>query len=197
MPLSQCNSPQLHRYPGNTAGRWATVILRPPTLTSPAASDDSLDFYMHRAHDDSPAFQTTLCIRRQGGGGLEARSRLCGRRAPGSKPDSTEVPLCMGPVERYIIRSSQTPSHWCGVEAWRGVPAQVSSSDRGSKLRGPSQNIPLVALKRDVNITKPIIPKMEHSFAFQQYTAAVVGLAAEFAWFFSKRNEHLGKFFYE
>ncbi|GBN78841.1 hypothetical protein AVEN_200166-1 [Araneus ventricosus] len=37
----------------------------------------------------------------------------------------------------------------------RGVPAQVSSSssDRGSKLRGPSQNSPRVASERDVNIT--------------------------------------------
>ncbi|GBM91228.1 hypothetical protein AVEN_31637-1 [Araneus ventricosus] len=37
-----------------------------------------------------------------------------------------------------------------------GVPTQVSSSssDRGSKLRGPSQNSPRVASKRDVNITK-------------------------------------------
>ncbi|GBL85872.1 hypothetical protein AVEN_63195-1 [Araneus ventricosus] len=37
-----------------------------------------------------------------------------------------------------------------------GVPAHVSStsSDRGSKLRGPSQNNPHVASKRDVNITK-------------------------------------------
>ncbi|GBL79053.1 hypothetical protein AVEN_48999-1 [Araneus ventricosus] len=43
--------------------------------------------------------------------------------------------------------------------AWKlgeEVPAQVSSSlsDRGSKLRGPSQNSPRVASKRDVNITK-------------------------------------------
>ncbi|GBM92342.1 hypothetical protein AVEN_116794-1, partial [Araneus ventricosus] len=38
-----------------------------------------------------------------------------------------------------------------------GVPAQVSSSssDRGSKLRGPSQNNPYVASKRDANVTKP------------------------------------------
>ncbi|GBM71092.1 hypothetical protein AVEN_146306-2-1, partial [Araneus ventricosus] len=38
------------------------------------------------------------------------------------------------------------------------VPAQVSSSssDRRSELRGPSQNSPLVASKRDVNITKLI-----------------------------------------
>ncbi|GBL60188.1 hypothetical protein AVEN_218376-1, partial [Araneus ventricosus] len=27
-------------------------------------------------------------------------SRLWGRRAPGSKPDSTEDPQCMGPVAR-------------------------------------------------------------------------------------------------
>ncbi|GBM29887.1 hypothetical protein AVEN_246451-1 [Araneus ventricosus] len=42
--------------------------------------------------------------------------------------------------------------------AWKlgeGVPAQVSSSDRGSKLRGPSQNSPRVASKRDVNISNP------------------------------------------
>ncbi|GBL72126.1 hypothetical protein AVEN_115130-1 [Araneus ventricosus] len=43
--------------------------------------------------------------------------------------------------------------------AWKfgeGVPAQVSfsSSDRGSKLGGPSQNSPRVASKRDVNVTK-------------------------------------------
>ncbi|GBN99754.1 hypothetical protein AVEN_29398-1 [Araneus ventricosus] len=37
-------------------------------------------------------------------GGLEVRSRLLCRRAPGSKPDSTEVPLCIGPVARQIIR---------------------------------------------------------------------------------------------
>ncbi|GBL93899.1 hypothetical protein AVEN_153655-1 [Araneus ventricosus] len=37
-----------------------------------------------------------------------------------------------------------------------GVPAQVpsSSSDRGSKLRGPDQNSPRVASKRDVSIIK-------------------------------------------
>ncbi|GBO32488.1 hypothetical protein AVEN_74592-1 [Araneus ventricosus] len=34
------------------------------------------------------------------------------------------------------------------------VPPQVSSPDRGSKLRVPSQNILSVASKRDVNVTK-------------------------------------------
>ncbi|GBN40809.1 hypothetical protein AVEN_16221-1, partial [Araneus ventricosus] len=53
-------------------------------------------------------------------GSLVVRSRLRGRRAPGSKPDSTEDPPCMGPAVRQIIRSGQTPSRWCGVEPWRG-----------------------------------------------------------------------------
>ncbi|GBN01537.1 hypothetical protein AVEN_49590-1, partial [Araneus ventricosus] len=35
-----------------------------------------------------------------------------------------------------------------------GVPAQVSS-DRGSKLRDPSQYSPCVVPKRNVNVTKP------------------------------------------
>nr|GBM71797.1 hypothetical protein AVEN_84168-1 [Araneus ventricosus] len=43
--------------------------------------------------------------------------------------------------------------------AWKlgeGVSAQASSSssDRGSKLRGPSQTSPRVASKRDVNVTE-------------------------------------------
>ncbi|GBM39364.1 hypothetical protein AVEN_119030-1 [Araneus ventricosus] len=36
----------------------------------------------------------------KGRGGLVVRSRLWGRRAPGSRPDSTEDPPCMGPVAR-------------------------------------------------------------------------------------------------
>ncbi|GBM78500.1 hypothetical protein AVEN_266025-1 [Araneus ventricosus] len=98
-------------------------------------------------------FQVASEEEERGRGGLVVRSRLWGRRAPVSKPDSTNDSLCMGPA----VRSGQTPSRWCGVEAWRGVPSQVSSSssDRGSKLRGPSPNSPRVASKRDVNITKP------------------------------------------
>ncbi|GBM79988.1 hypothetical protein AVEN_47456-1 [Araneus ventricosus] len=33
-----------------------------------------------------------------GRGGLVVRSRLWGRKVPGSKPDSTEDPPCMGPA---------------------------------------------------------------------------------------------------
>ncbi|GBL92177.1 hypothetical protein AVEN_91518-1 [Araneus ventricosus] len=105
------------------------------------------------------AFVRLISVIFNGRGGLVARSRLWNRRVPGSKPDSTDDPSCMGPAARQIIRSGQTSSRWCGV-AWKfgeGVPAQVSSSssDRGSKLRGSSQNSPHVASKRDVNITKP------------------------------------------
>ncbi|GBN40174.1 hypothetical protein AVEN_159704-1 [Araneus ventricosus] len=53
--------------------------------------------------------------------------------------------------------------------AWKlgeGVSAQVSSSssDRGSKLRGLSQNSPRVASKRDVNITKLIYFDSDYLF---------------------------------
>ncbi|GBM76524.1 hypothetical protein AVEN_128831-1 [Araneus ventricosus] len=36
----------------------------------------------------------------KGSGGLVLSSRPWGRRAPGSEPDSTEDPSCMGPVAR-------------------------------------------------------------------------------------------------
>ncbi|GBL99474.1 hypothetical protein AVEN_68765-1 [Araneus ventricosus] len=36
----------------------------------------------------------------RGRGGLVVRSRLWGRKVPGSRPDSTEDPPCMGPVAR-------------------------------------------------------------------------------------------------
>ncbi|GBM24566.1 hypothetical protein AVEN_217139-1 [Araneus ventricosus] len=64
---------------------------------------------------------------------------------------------CMRPVARQITHSGQTPFSWYGPRAWReGVEAQMSpsSSDRGSKLRDPSQNIPRVASKRGANIIK-------------------------------------------
>ncbi|GBM05952.1 hypothetical protein AVEN_80548-1 [Araneus ventricosus] len=50
-------------------------------------------------------------------------------------------------------------SCWCSAELWKGVPTQASSSssDRGFQLQGPSQNIPHVASKRDVNVTKLIL----------------------------------------
>ncbi|GBN34301.1 hypothetical protein AVEN_163358-1 [Araneus ventricosus] len=73
-----------------------------------------------------------------------------GRRVPGSKPDSTEDPSCIGPVARQIIRRGERSSRWSGVEVWRGGAS--SGDEDGSKLRGTSQNSPRVASKRDVNI---------------------------------------------
>ncbi|GBM48806.1 hypothetical protein AVEN_18747-1 [Araneus ventricosus] len=57
--------------------------------------------------------------------------------------------------ERKLTSSSRRTLLWCG-SLERGVTAQMSSSssDRVSKFRGPSQNSPRVASKRDVNITK-------------------------------------------
>ncbi|GBM76376.1 hypothetical protein AVEN_165977-1 [Araneus ventricosus] len=53
-----------------------------------------------------------------GRGGLVVESRLWDRRVSGPRPDSTEDPPCIGPAAGQIIRSVQTPSRWCCVEAW-------------------------------------------------------------------------------
>ncbi|GBM90656.1 hypothetical protein AVEN_141686-1 [Araneus ventricosus] len=55
-----------------------------------------------RAGKTSPNFRTTPASSPSipGRGGLVVRSRLWGRRVPGSRPDSTEDPPCMGPVAR-------------------------------------------------------------------------------------------------
>ncbi|GBM71419.1 hypothetical protein AVEN_185725-1 [Araneus ventricosus] len=82
-----------------------------------------------------------------GCGGLVVRSRPQGRKVPGSKPDSTEEP------PRKRVWCTLNPSRPFGE---RRATAQVSSSssDRGSKVRGPSQNSPRVASKPDVVVTK-------------------------------------------
>ncbi|GBM09026.1 hypothetical protein AVEN_229057-1 [Araneus ventricosus] len=90
-------------------------------------------------------------MRKCGHGGLVVRCRLRCWRVPGSKPDSTEDPSCIGPVACSIIcrRSNVLPLVWCG-SLERGLPVQVSSSssDRDSKLRGQSQNSPRFASKQ-------------------------------------------------
>ncbi|GBL72730.1 hypothetical protein AVEN_127963-1 [Araneus ventricosus] len=69
------------------------------------------------------------------------KPRLSSGKVSASGPDFSEDPsrllVCCGSLER-------------------DVPVQVSSSssDSGSKLRGPSQTSPRDALKRDINITK-------------------------------------------
>ncbi|GBM67437.1 hypothetical protein AVEN_265393-1 [Araneus ventricosus] len=82
---------------------------------------------------------------------LVQRARHCSRRVWGLLWD----PPCTGPVARLIIRSGQTSSGGVTRKFGEGVPAQVSSSssDCGSKLRGPSLNSPRVAAKRDVYLT--------------------------------------------
>ncbi|GBM61938.1 hypothetical protein AVEN_272802-1 [Araneus ventricosus] len=57
-------------------------------------------------------------------------------------------------IKSYLGR--HTSSRWCGTEVLeRGCQLMSSSSSNsGSEVRGPSQNSPLVAAKRDVNMTK-------------------------------------------
>ncbi|GBN57659.1 hypothetical protein AVEN_23963-1 [Araneus ventricosus] len=95
-------------------------------------------------------------VRLEGGrGGLVVRSRLWGRRAPGLKPDSTEDPSSMDLLHAKSYVVAKRPPIGVARKFGERVPAQVSSSssDHGTKLRGPSQNSPRVATKRDVNIT--------------------------------------------
>ncbi|GBM06425.1 hypothetical protein AVEN_266371-1 [Araneus ventricosus] len=81
----------------------------------------------------------------------------------------------MGPVARYIIRSGQTSSGGVAWKFGKGVTAQVSSSssDRDSKLRGPSQNSPRVASKRDVNIIQSTKEKIENDVVLKFGTVVV------------------------
>ncbi|GBN43284.1 hypothetical protein AVEN_167533-1 [Araneus ventricosus] len=99
-------------------------------------------------------------------GGLVVRSRLWGRRVPDSNPIPLKIRRVWGLLH---IKSYEVAKRPPAGEAWKpgeGVPDQVSSStsDRGSKLRGPSLNSPRVASKRDVNITK-----LNHPHSFNTY----------------------------
>ncbi|GBO35715.1 hypothetical protein AVEN_192177-1 [Araneus ventricosus] len=96
----------------------------------------------------------TRNVSKAGRDGLVVSSRLWSRRVLVSKSDSTEDPLVWGLLHVISYVVAKRPS--VCVEVWRGVSAQVSSSssDHRSKFRGPSQNSPRVASKRDVNITK-------------------------------------------
>ncbi|GBN13220.1 hypothetical protein AVEN_113910-1 [Araneus ventricosus] len=99
---------------------------------------------------------TFLLLSLLGSGGLMVRSRLQGRRVPGSKPYSIEDPPCMGllhtksyvlakcPPAGAVPTSTDPPMgsrvHWDGrgtgvvMELGERVPAHVSPSlpDRGS-----------------------------------------------------------------
>ncbi|GBN44890.1 hypothetical protein AVEN_120461-1 [Araneus ventricosus] len=86
-----------------------------------------------------------------GRGGLVVRSRPPDRRVAGSKLYSTEDPPRMGPAASPVI-----PPAGAVRKLGEGVPFQVSSSssDRSSKLRSPTLNIPRVAAKRAANLTQ-------------------------------------------
>ncbi|GBM13039.1 hypothetical protein AVEN_207310-1, partial [Araneus ventricosus] len=80
---------------------------------------------------------------------LQWRSvKVLDQRVPSSKPDSTKDPPCLW--ARYTLNmTSWVKRHLAGVVKKFGeaVPAQASptSSDDGSKLRGPPQKTPRVA----------------------------------------------------
>ncbi|GBO00342.1 hypothetical protein AVEN_41416-1 [Araneus ventricosus] len=84
-------------------------------------------------------------------GVLVVRSWLRGQRVPGSKPDSIQELPCkrvrctINPSEQNVL-----PLVWRErLERW----VSPSSSDNGSKLRGPFQNSPRIAAKCNVDIS--------------------------------------------
>ncbi|GBM75416.1 hypothetical protein AVEN_119957-1 [Araneus ventricosus] len=92
--------------------------------------------------------------------GLVARCRPTGRRAQGSKPDDTADTQCIGTVDPHIgyraccMHVVKHPPTGVVRKFEEGVSTQVSSSSSDRGLRGPSQNIPRVASRRDVNKAK-------------------------------------------
>ncbi|GBO33083.1 hypothetical protein AVEN_201191-1 [Araneus ventricosus] len=78
---------------------------------------------------------------------LVVKSQLRSQWVPGSKPDSA-VHAGLADIKSDVV--GQMPFRWCRVDA------RSSSSDRGSKLRGQSQNDTRVASRRDFTITKLI-----------------------------------------
>ncbi|GBL92713.1 hypothetical protein AVEN_119104-1 [Araneus ventricosus] len=82
--------------------RWDLNVVDRPTYEvlpkvslKPAGLPRELAIFVS-AHGPFPVYLKKIAVR----GGLAERSRLWGRRVPGSKPDSTEDPPCMGPVAR-------------------------------------------------------------------------------------------------
>ncbi|GBO14224.1 hypothetical protein AVEN_146566-1 [Araneus ventricosus] len=70
-----------------------------------------------------------LLVILNGCSGLAVRSRLRGRRVPGSKSDSPEDPPCMAPIAGHA--EAKCPPAGCLLEAGAQVPSL--SSDHGSK----------------------------------------------------------------
>ncbi|GBN65780.1 hypothetical protein AVEN_17838-1 [Araneus ventricosus] len=94
--------------------------------------------------------------RKKGRGGLVVRPRLGAGGFQIRHPIPLKIRRVWGPLHaKSYVAAKRSPAA-VARKFGEGVPAQVSSSssDRGSNLRGPSQNSPRVASKRDVNITK-------------------------------------------
>ncbi|GBN49616.1 hypothetical protein AVEN_157215-1, partial [Araneus ventricosus] len=85
-------------------------------------------------------------------GGRSERVVGHGRRPPGSKPDSTKDPPCMWACFR--LNHMYSCKHSADGGSLERGHSSSSSSDCCSKLGGPSQNSPLVASEREVNMTK-------------------------------------------
>ncbi|GBM35266.1 hypothetical protein AVEN_45532-1 [Araneus ventricosus] len=80
-------------------------------------------------------------------GGSQARNRIPPKIRRAWRPPHAK--------SYAVTKRSPPPPAGAARKLGEGVPAQVSSSsfDRGSKLRGPSQNIPRVVSKWDADRT--------------------------------------------
>ncbi|GBM27156.1 hypothetical protein AVEN_207489-1 [Araneus ventricosus] len=86
-----------------------------------------------------------VCI--TGRGGLVVRSRLWDQRVPGSRPDSTEDPSCIGPIARSIIRRGPNvlPLLWCyttHLDPAYPTGFKALKSRRGRELTNNSRRTP-------------------------------------------------------
>ncbi|GBN75711.1 hypothetical protein AVEN_113520-1 [Araneus ventricosus] len=120
------------------------------------ASDDEIKDNFTKEGKEIIFFKSCLLFENSGRGGLVVRSRLWSRRVPGSNPIPLNICRVWGLLHAKSYVVSKRPPVCVAWMFGEGVAAKVSSSSphRGSKSRGPSQNSPRVASKRDVNTTK-------------------------------------------
>ncbi|GBO00002.1 hypothetical protein AVEN_23008-1 [Araneus ventricosus] len=102
-------------------------------------------------------------------------SRLWGRLFQVRNPIPLKIRRVWGLLHAKSYVMAKRPPAGVAWKLREGMSAQVSSSSsgRGSKLRGPSQNNPRVASKRDVDITK-LVPKYEYNAEFQIFILPVL-----------------------
>ncbi|GBM28443.1 hypothetical protein AVEN_33898-1 [Araneus ventricosus] len=111
--------------------------MRVGTTAVPDTSVDLTPLIQSSCYDLSPR---SLKVKVRGG--LVVISRHRGKRVAGSKPYSSRVHCLWGPfhIKQFVV-AKRPPDSWLGSLV-KEQPAHVSSSssDRSSKLRGPSQN---------------------------------------------------------